>query len=388
MPKTVSTDPIVALAEPGTLRNPYPAYARLRDTEPVYWSEAVGSWMLTRHADCAAVLRDSRRFASDWRRVGEDVPTPLLSIQSLDPPEHTAIRHFMVNAIRTVDRPALHEAVIERVRRRVAELRGAGVFDAIGDFAAPVALDTIVSVLGVPSPDPEWFLPTSQAIADGMDAGLWPETYEPAVEARARLAELAESWLADPPAQGLAGYVAEHGPGSGVDRPVLLNTLRAVFHAGFESAGRLLGNGLLALAEAPGALDRLKAADVAVAVEELIRYDAPVQADGRACVEETRIGGTVIEAGSPVTMLLGAANRDPACFADPDVLDFGRDPNPHLGFGRGAHACLGQSLAMLQARAVFGTLAAECREIRMTAEPVHRRNLTLRGVSRLEIRLT
>ncbi len=387
MAETVSADPIVALAVPETLRNPYAAYARLRDSDPVYWSEAVGSWMLTRHADCAAVLRDTKRFASDWRRVGEDVPTPLLSIQALDPPEHTAIRHFMVNAVRTVDRPALHEAVTERVRARIAVLRGAGTFDAVRDLAAPVALETIVSVLGVPSPDPEWFLPVSQAIADGMDAGIWPETYEPAVAARARLAELAEGWLSETPGHGLAGYVAEHGPDSGVDRQVLLNSMRAVFHAGFESAGRLLGNGLLALASTPGALARLAEADVSAAVEELIRYDAPVQADSRACVEETRLGGKVIAAGSPVTMLLGAANRDPACFADPDLLDFGRDPNPHLGFGRGAHACLGQSIAMLQARVVFGTLAAECREIQITAEPEHWRNLTLRGLSRLEIRL-
>lgn len=386
MPEALSTDRILALAEPETLRDPYPAYARMRAAEPVYWSEAIDSWVLTRYEDCAAVLRNSRAFASDWRRTGEDVPAPLLSIQSLDPPEHTVIRHFMVNAIRTLDYPALQQVIADRVRERLAAVRRQESFDVVTEFAAPIALDTIVAVLGVARPDPEWFLPASQAIVDGMDAGVWPETYEPAVAARARLAELAESWLADPPDTGLAGYVAAHGPDSGIDRPVLLNTLRAVLHAGFESAGRLLAGALVTLATVPDALGRFAAAEPPAAIEELVRHTSPVQADGRACVEETSIGGTVIRRGQAVTMLLGAANRDPARFPDPDALDFGRDPNPHLGFGRGAHSCLGQALATLQAGVVFEILAAECGRISAVAAPVYRRNLTLRGPARFEAR--
>ncbi|WP_329238118.1 cytochrome P450 [Actinoallomurus sp. NBC_01490] len=387
MPEALSTDRILALAEPETLRDPYPAYARLRESQPVYWSEAIDSWVLTRYEDCAAVLRNSRAFASDWRRTGERIPTPLLSIQSLDPPEHTLIRHFMVNAVRTLDYPALRQMIADRVRERLARVRRKDSFDAVTEFAAPIALDTIVAVLGVARPDPEWFLPTSQAIVDGMDAGVWPETYEPAVAARARLAELAEGWLADPPDAGLVGYVSVHGADSGIERPILLNTLRAVFHAGFESAGRLLANALAVMAAMPDALGRFAAAETPVAVEELVRYVSPVQADGRACVQETSIGGTVIRRGQAVTMLLGAANRDPARFSDPDALDFGRDPNPHVGFGRGAHSCLGQSLATLQAGVVLGILAAECGQIRAVAAPVYRRNLTLRGPSRFEARV-
>lgn len=387
MPETLSTDRILALAEPETLRDPYPAYARMRDAEPVYWSEAIDSWVLTRHEDCAAVLRNSRAFASDWRRTGEQIPTPMLSIQSLDPPEHTVIRHFMVNAVRTLDYPSIQRMIAERVRERLAAVRRRDFFDAVTEFAFPIALDTIVAVLGVARPDPEWFLPTSQAIVDGMDAGVWPETHEPAVAARARLAEFAEGWLADPPDAGLVGYVAAHGAGSGIERPILLNTLRAVLHAGFESAGRLLAGALVAMAALPDALGRFAAAETPAAVEELVRYVTPVQADGRACVEETSIGGTVIRRGQAVTMLLGAANRDPARFPDPDRLDFGRAPNPHLGFGRGAHSCLGQALATLQAGVVFEVLASECDQIRAVAAPVYRRNLTLRGPSRFEARV-
>jgi len=217
-----------------------------------------------------------------------------------------------------------------------------------------------------------------------MDAGIWPEKGPPAIAARAELAELTAGWLtnaAKGAADGLVGYVAANAADSGIPRPVLLNTLRAVLHAGFESAGRLLGNGMVALLRDPGALTRLAHGDLSLAVEELIRFDAPVQADARACVLETRIGEQVMAPGDPVTMLLGAANRDPSRFHDPDTLDLARHPNPHLGFGRGAHSCLGQSLATLEARVVFGTLATEYPQLRAVGDPVHRRNLTLRGVA-------
>ncbi|GAA2083042.1 cytochrome P450 [Actinomadura alba] len=385
MTGALAADPISALAETPGLLDPYPVYARLRESDPVYWSDRIESWVLTRYDDCVSVLRDPASFASDWRRIGERIPEPMLSIQSLDPPAHTHIRHLMVDAVRALDQRALERTIADQVRARADRLRGRSGSDYVAEFAEPLALETITAVLGVPPLEPAWFLPISQAIVDGMDAGVWPETGAPAVAARAELAELAAGWLADPPKEGLVGYVAAHAADSGIPRPVLLNTLRAVLHAGFESAGRLLGNGLLALLAERDALTWLAQSDLSRAVDELVRFDAPVQADGRACVVETRIGEQVIAAGDPVTMLLGAANRDPSRFPDPDMLDFARHPNQHLGFGRGAHSCLGQSLAILQARVVFGILAAEYPGIRTVSEPVHRRNLTLRGLAELHI---
>lgn len=383
-----AADPITALTDLPEPRNPYPVYARLRATSPVYWSELLGSWVLSRYHECLQVLRNSDDFASDWRRIGERLPEPMLSIQSLDPPEHTGIRHFMVEAVRTLDHAALERRTAERARARLGRLGRRPSFDYMTEFAAPLALDTICAVLGVAPPDPAWFLPVSQAIVDGMDAGIWPETGPPAVEARAELAELTGRWLADPPAEGLVAYVAAHADDAGVSRPVLLNTLRAVLHAGFESAGRLLGNGLAALLAEEGAMARLARADGTLAVEELVRFDPPVQADSRACVTESQIAGQTIAPGDPVTLLLGSANRDPARFPNPDRLDFARHPNPHLGFGRGAHSCLGHPLAILQARAVFGVLATEFSHIAAVGPPVYRRNLTLRGLAQFEVSLT
>jgi cytochrome P450 len=348
----------------------------------------VGSWVLTRHEDCLSVLRDTERFASDWRRIGELVPEPRLTIQTLDPPEHTGIRHFLVEAFHNVDRHDVEWMIAGQVRARLGRLCRQSSFDCVSEFAAPLALEMIVAILGAPPLDPEWFLPVSQAIVDGMDAGIWPETGPPAVAAKAELAKLTGGWLdRRRGGGGLLDYIAARAATSGVARPVLLNSLRAVLHAGFESAGRLLGNGMAVLLADPDALSRLARSDHARAVDELVRFNPPVQAVSRACVSEVRIGDHVIAPGDAVTLLLGAANRDPARFRDPDALDFARHPNAHLGFGRGAHSCLGQFLATLQARVVFGVLAMEYPGIRAVSQPAYRRNLTLRGLARLDARI-
>ncbi|GAA4934895.1 cytochrome P450 [Streptomyces coeruleoprunus] len=385
--QTATADPILDLARPSVLRNPYPAYARLRENTPVFWHEPLGSWVLTRHADCLAVLTDSTRFASDWRRAGEDIPAPLLSVQTLDPPEHTAIRHLLLDGFRAQDRRALHDALDHQVKELFAELARRPSFDLVGELAEPLALRFVTTFLGVPAPDLAWFVPMSRTVVDGMDAGLWPEKHEPAVAARAELADYAGGWLADPPENGLIGYVAAHADDSGVDPAVLRNSLRAVLHAGYESASRLLGNAAAALLTTPGAPAAFRDAGPATAVDELIRYDAPVQADARVCVDDTELGGVTIKAGDPVTLLLGAANHDPVRFTHPSELRLDRAPNPHLGFGRGAHACLGASMAIRLAGSVLGTLATDHPGARAVAEPHHRRNLTLRGLDRFEVTL-
>ncbi|MER8048193.1 cytochrome P450 [Streptomyces sp. NPDC094032] len=387
MDRVAAADPILRLADPSVLRDPYPSYAELRRNTPVFWHELLGSWVLTRHADCLAVLTDSARFASDWRRAGEEIPAPLLSVQTLDPPEHTAIRHLLLDGFRAQDRQALHKELDRQVGELLAELAPRPSFDLVGELAEPLALRFVTAFLGVPAPDLDWFVPMSRTVVDGMDAGLWPEKHEPAVAARAELAAYAGGWLADPPPTGLIAHVAAHAESSGVDPAVLRNSLRAVLHAGYESASRLLGNAAAALLTTPGALAAFRAAGPSTAVDELVRYDAPVQADARVCVADTELGGVTIKAGDPVTLLLGAANHDPLRFAHPTELRLDRAPNPHLGFGRGAHACLGASMAIRLAGSVLGTLATDHPQARAVAEPHHRRNLTLRGLDRFEVTL-
>ncbi|MGA8112581.1 MAG: cytochrome P450 [Actinocatenispora sp.] len=378
----MADDPILALAEPGTLTDPYPALARLRETQPIFWYPRFESWILTRYVDAVEVLRDSTRFGSDWRRAGEDVPPQALSVQTLDPPEHTAVRRPLMEALRTVDGPALEASIAGHTATLLDRLAGRSRFDFVTDLAEPLALHTTMTLLGVPAPDLGWFVPVADAIADGMDAGLWPEKGERAMPARAELAAYTAGWLDDPAPHGLVGQLARH-TGDDVERTVLANTLRVLLHAGYTSASKVLGLAAAALL-GTGGFGRFPVRAPGPAVEELTRYCSPVQALARVCVENTTLGGVPMRAGQAVTLLLGAANRDPDRFPRPDELRFDRAPNPHLGFGRGAHSCLGSPVANRQTRIVFDVLA-RYPELRAAGAPEYRHNLTLRGLRHLPV---
>jgi cytochrome P450 len=378
---------VLALAAPHVRGDPSAAFAAVRGN--AFWHESLASWIVTRHADAVAVLRDSERFASDWRRVGEAMPAEALSIQTLDLPEHAVVRRLLLEGFRTVDYPAIEREIKGRVLERLRLLAGCDSFDLVTELAEPLALATVCGFLGVGQPDVAWFVPVANAIVDGMDAGVWSELAGPAMAARAEIAAYTERWLAEPPAAGLVGYVARAHRDSGVDRTVLLNTFRVLLHAGFTSASKLLGLAAATLLTS-GVLAELHAADTGLgqaASEELVRFESPVQALARACVADTELSGVGVLAGQAVTVLIGAANRDPARFAEPDRLRLDRFPNPHLGFGRGLHSCLGGPLAALQARVLFTVLAQRYPGTCAVAGPVHRRNLTLRGLERFEVTL-
>lgn len=383
----LSSDPILALATPEILRDPYPAYAWLRENQPIFWYEPLGSWVLTRHADCVAVLKDNVRFGADWRRIGEELPPHAVSIQTIDPPEHTTVRRLLMEAMRAQDDADTQRMLTEHTRDLLGSLTDRPTFDFVTEFAEPLALSMIAAYLGVPAPDPSWFIPASNSITDGMDAGLWPERGAAAKAARIRLAELIVGWLADPPAAGVIGYIARHADASGIDPEVIANTLRVLAHAGYASASKLLSLSTAALISSPGQLDAWARADASLAADEIVRFTSPVQAMARACVMDTEIGGTTMKAGQAVTMLLGAANRDPERFTDPATLQLDRRANPHLGFGRGSHSCLGSPLALAQAKAALGVLSTDYPTARLVGEPSFRPNLTLRGLDRLEIAL-
>ena len=379
-----AVDPILMLAEPENLRNPYPWYARLRAEEPVLWHAPLESWLVTRFEDCVTVLRDSSKFAADWRRIGEDMPPQAISVQTLDPPEHTAIRHVMIDALRRGGSDT-ERIVREETGELLDGLADLPTFDLVAEFAEPLALATITRYLGVPRPDVPWFRALATAIVDGMDSGVWPERHEPAMAARAELAALADGWLSDPRPAGVLALMADAGARGEVPRQVVANSLRVLLHAGYASAAKLLGLAAAALLDSPAGLAGFLAAEPGPAVEELLRFTSPVQAMGRVCVQDVTLGGTVVRAGEPVTLLLGAANRDPARFPHPDELLLDRHPNPHLGFGRGAHSCLGAPFAVVQARTALSALAERFPALRAVSAPTYRRTLTLRGLDSFEV---
>lgn len=381
---TVS-DPITAFAESWNVANPYPWYAALRTERPVFWHEPLGCWVVTRFSDCVTVLRDSARFAADWRRTGATVPPQLVSVQTLDPPEHTVIRRALIDAMSPRRGFAPESIFREETNKLLDQLIPRGTFDVVADFTDPLTLATITRYLAVPQPETTWFRTMATAISDGMDAGVWPERREPAMRARAELSALTAGWLGSPPPGGVVALMAEAGARGDVAPEVIANSLRVLVHAGYASAGKLLGLALAALLDRPGGLAEFRAANPKLAVEELVRFTSPVQAMGRVCVADTRLGGAVLRAGQPVTLFLGAANRDPARFPDPDLLRLDRQPNPHLGFGRGAHSCLGAPIATLQSKIALSVLSERVQQLRAVSAPNYRRNLTLRGLDSFEV---
>lgn len=346
---------------PATLADPYPIYARLRELAPVFWHAGMGCWVLSRYGDCVAVLRDYQGFARDWRRVGEAVPEAGLSVQSLDPPDLAAVRGTFLRTLHAQDLAAISAAAASLLEAVFNRLAGRECFDLVAEVAQPLALQVICDLLGVAAPQVESFATVSDAIMRGMDAGLDPARAEPARRARAELTALVASWFTETGGPGLLTDVRTAlSTVPDVSQALVQNTARVMFQGGYSTMVAAIGNMSAVLLRYPGVLEEVRArpALTATVVEELVRFDGPVQGTSRAATTNTVIGGRPIGAGQTVLALYAAANRDPGVFAEPDELVLDRSPNPHLGFGWGPHACLGTVAAQTVLTVLLTALAA------------------------------
>ncbi|MEU4620096.1 cytochrome P450 [Actinoplanes sp. NPDC023801] len=342
--------------DPETIRDPYPVYRTLRESDPVHWHEELQAWILTRHADCTSVLKNPDLFTADFRKVGVPTPGPLLSLQTLDPPDQTPLRHFAVEALRSQDLKQLERDAETRAAALLDGLAGRETFDFVADFATPFTLGTISQLVGMPPPeaDEEWRR-HNERLHRSMDSGLDPDSEEAGLAARQHFSDYVARWLAGKPETGISGFVAANRHRVDYPDEVLFNSLRAFWHAGFEVPARFLGNALVTLQQHPDAAAGIWD-DIDTAVEELVRFSGPVHVVSRAAVADTTIGGRAVRCGDMVVAVLAAANRDPQRFTDPERLDMRRDPNPHLGFGRGTHSCLGNVVARIEARVALRAL--------------------------------
>jgi cytochrome P450 len=382
-------DPFFDPLDEGVLRDPYPFYKRLRAADPVHWHQQLNSWVLTRYADCALALGNSELFAADFRRVGVPTPPTLLSLQTLDPPDQTALRQFSIRAVLAQDLSKLEENAAQRADELLAQLASQPTFDFVSEFADRFTLGTISTLLGVGAPeqDQTWAALNEQ-LHHSMDCALAPEAEAPGLAARACFNKLVEGWLDSNPRQGVLGYIMQHGGELEVSREVLVNSIRAFWHAGFEVPSRFLGNATLALLKHGRASATLRNGEsLDTAIEELVRYAGPVQALSRACTADTTLDGRQIRKGDIVIAMIAAANRDPEQFSDPEDFIPSRNPNRHLGFGRGTHSCLGTQLARLQARVAFTRLLRRYPHMHLVAEATPRPHATLRGLASLPMAL-
>jgi cytochrome P450 len=391
------------LLDPGFLADPYPVYHRLRAEDPVH-HHPLGFYVLTRYEDVAAFLRDARFGKSGYQALfearfggGPDASWLALSMLFRDPPDHTRLRALVGKAFtpRVVEtlRPRV-QAVVDQLLDRVA---GAGCMDVIEDLAYPLPVTVISELLGVPVGAADQVKAWSRDVARALDAialPVAPEVLEAGRRATRGMVDhfgrLAGERRRRPGADLLSGLVEAEEAGDRLTERELLATCVLLYVAGHETTVNLIGNGLLALLSHPGEWERLRAEPALLpgAVEELLRYDGPVQRTGRTAASDVEIGGVPIPAGTLVLGMLGAANRDPAQFEEPDRLDVTREEPRHLAFGAGIHYCLGAALARLEAQVAIGTLAGRFPDIHLAAErPAWRPSSTLRGLESLPVRM-
>jgi cytochrome P450 len=359
-------------------RDPYPWYDKLRSTARVVRNPTLlGTLMVHRHADALAVLKDSARFSSadstgiqDRPQVFQGTPTMLTS----DPPTHTRLRGVLSRAFtpRTVAR--LAPRLREIASSLVAPLRDGATFDACAGLAAPLPVIAIAELMGVPVGDRDSFRQWSDDMVGGTPELATPDALERARDAGANLrayfteeiARRRRSAISD----DLVGQLVAANEGQVLDDAELLASCVLLLVAGNETTTNLIANMTLALARHPDQRRRLLVGPELVpgAVEEAVRYDAPVQATVRTCAVDAVVGDTPISAGERVFVLLAAANRDPDEFPDPDRFDVGRASTTHLGFGHGVHFCLGAGLARLEARIACEELLKAAPEFKL-ADP-------------------
>jgi cytochrome P450 len=381
--------------------NPYPFYRRLRETDPVHLSQ-LGLWVLTRYDDCVASLRDPRFGRDGFEAIlaaqyGEESETGRLPRSMLfrDPPDHTRLRALVNRAFTPRVIEGMRGQIQSVVDRLLDAVARRGHMDVIADLAYPLPVTVICDMLGVPVGDHEQIKDWSSDIIRSLDAIGIPS--DDAIVERGRvgrrgIADYFRTLLPErrrhPRADLLSSLIAVEEQGDRLTEGELLATCVLLFIAGHETTVNLIGNGLLALLQHPTELERLRAEPglIGSAVEELLRFDSPVQRTARITNAEVEVGGRTLPKGAFVVTAIGAANRDPVHFPDPDRLDIGRADNRHIAFGFGIHFCLGAPLARVEGQLALGALMRRMPKLRLARTDLEwRESSTLRGLKALPV---
>ncbi|HVA06246.1 MAG TPA: cytochrome P450 [Acidimicrobiales bacterium] len=393
------------MKDPAVREDPYPTYARLRDMGPVIPND-FGGWLLTRHADVAAVLRDNR-FSSNSRhqdnfeqfvQLADAVGlTDLLDLFGrvmlfADPPDHTRLRRIAGKAF-TV-------RAVQEMRPRIACIVD-GMLDAVDDdggtelveaLAFPLPVTVISDMLGVPTEDHEQLRAWTREAVKALDPVDDPMVLFPAAQAmremRQYFHELVDVRRAAPGADLLSALIAAEDDGDRLSHDELLDTAILLFGAGHETTVNLISGGALNLLRHPDELDRLRQDPslITTAVEELLRFGPPVQLTARIATVDADVAGQLITKGTEVVAMIASANRDPSVFTDPDRMDIGRTENPHIAFGGGIHHCLGAMLARIEGQEALGRLVNRHPGLALRAPEVEWKSTsTLRGPKSLDL---
>ena len=345
-----------------SLYAPYDWYRQMRETQPVY-QDPDGAWHVFRYADVAGVLRDSATFSSDeGRYVQADDSSPLnSSILRMDPPRHRQLRTLVSQAFTPRMVAHMEVRISEITNELLDQVAAKGEMDAISDLASPLPVMVIAELLGIPTEFREDFKRWSDALVSGNEETI-KEKRQALFQERDKMfgyfSQVLEERRAHPQDDLVSALLSASVDGEHLSDLELLGFCGLLLVAGNETTTNLLGNLILCLDENPGVVERLRAnrALVPGAVEEALRYYSPIRTMPRFASTTTTIGGQRIEAGQMVIPWISSANRDEAFFPDADRFDSEREPNRHLGFGRGIHFCLGAPLARLEVKTALGAM--------------------------------
>jgi cytochrome P450 len=409
MTDTTAIDPDALLAEilltPEGKADPYPSYAAIREHSPAFRT-AMGFTVFARYDDCQMLLRDPRfgkgepgplweqygLTEAEWQERFGAFVKQTSSMLGLDPPDHTRLRRLVAKAFT----PKTVAKLLPDIERLTDELLDdcEGVVDVISVLALALPMSVIGEMLGVPVSMRADLQPHIRAATATLEFTPTLEQLDAAAIAAKEIAERFEVLIAErrtnPTDDLLSELVHVEEQGDQLTHQELISTIMLLFGAGFETTTNLIGNGLLALLDHPAELQRLcdDPELLPTAVEELLRWDSPVQIDGRKAFEDVELYGIEVKAGEEVVTLLGAANRDPRAFDDPDRFDVGRSGTHPMSFGAGIHFCLGAPLARAEGRVVFERLLDRFPVIEPAwgdVRPRYRDSIVLRGLETLPV---
>ena len=378
--------------------NPYPTYRALRETDPVKRLPN-GSYFLTRYDDLVAAYKNSKAFSSDKKK--EFSPkygaSPLYehhttSLVFNDPPAHTRVRHLIMGALSPRAIAGMEPDLVRLVDRLLdaiaAKGKVKGKVDLIDDFAAAIPIEVIGNLLDVPTDEREPLRAWSLAILGALEPVVSPDAFARGNKAVKDFLAYLEGLVArrrakpgNPDRDVLTRLIQGEANGERLTEKELLHNCIFLLNAGHETTTNLIGNGLVALSNHAGEKRRLieNPALIKTAVEEMLRFESSNQLGNRMTAEPFELGGIAMPPGTPVTLCIGAANRDPAQFADPERFDIGRTPNRHLAFGTGAHQCAGMALARLEGAIAISRFLARFPDYALASEPVRGGRVRFRG---------
>lgn len=391
--------------DPAFYNNPYPVYDELRQQVPIFYWEDYGLWTFVTHEDVSRILRDRRfgrqithvmsREALGWPPERADL-MPFLdvdrySILELEPPDHSRLRGLVQKAFMARQINRLRPRIEQLSHQLIDTMLEQETCDLLTAFATPIPVIVIAEMLGVPTEQTDALLNWSHAMVKMYELGRTPDMEQGAVQAAQEFVAYLRDYVAErrqhPQDDLITKLIQVEEAGEKLTEDELISTCILLLNAGHEATVNVIGNGVYALLKNPDQLARWRAEPTlaASAVEELLRYDTPLHLFNRWVLEDLEYKGHSFKQGTQVSLILGAANRDPAQFADPHTLDLGRPKNTHVSFGGGIHYCLGAPLARLELQTALPILLTRLPNLQLVSQPTYRNSYHFHGLEQLMV---